>query len=304
VIPGAKTRVTAGPPAWLAVPVLELSCGLPASALDAIAELERATLAVDGGRLKLEWGVLRGRGNDQVEDLLWWEDGQLLGFLGLYSFGPHVELTGMVHPRARRRGIATALLDAALPLVKERGYAQALLVTPRTPTAGHDLALSRGATPDHSEYALQLTSEPADGPSNPSITVRPMTEEDLEAVKELLVAAFPWYQPDPIDPAAAERRRRDRAETMVIELDGVTVGSLRVSWEDDTAGVFGFAVRPDHQGQGIGRDVLRRICRQARADGAARVHLEVAVDNDRALGLYTSLGFAPIATEDYYSLPI
>jgi ribosomal protein S18 acetylase RimI-like enzyme len=34
------------------------------------------------------------------------------------------------------------------------------------------------------------------------------------------------------------------------------------------------------------------------------VHLEVAVDNDHALGLYTSLGFAPISTEDYYTLPL
>jgi len=33
------------------------------------------------------------------------------------------------------------------------------------------------------------------------------------------------------------------------------------------------------------------------------VHLEVATDNDRALNLYTSLGFQPVITEDYYALP-
>jgi ribosomal protein S18 acetylase RimI-like enzyme len=49
--------------------------------------------------------------------------------------------------------------------------------------------------------------------------------------------------------------------------------------------------------------VLGRVCRQALADGADRVHLEVAVDNDRALGLYTALGFRLAATEDYYSVP-
>jgi hypothetical protein len=32
--------------------------------------------------------------------------------------------------------------------------------------------------------------------------------------------------------------------------------------------------------------------------------LDVAVDNDRALGLYTSLGFTPIASEDYYAVPV
>jgi ribosomal protein S18 acetylase RimI-like enzyme len=31
--------------------------------------------------------------------------------------------------------------------------------------------------------------------------------------------------------------------------------------------------------------------------------LEVDVDNDRALTLYTSVGFTPITTEDYFALP-
>jgi ribosomal protein S18 acetylase RimI-like enzyme len=82
------------------------------------------------------------------------------------------------------------------------------------------------------------------------------------------------------------------------------VGTLRVSRDQDTAGVYGFVVHPDHQGHGIGRDVLRRVCRQALADGATRVRLEVEVTNDRALGLYTSLGFALVTTEDYYALPL
>jgi ribosomal protein S18 acetylase RimI-like enzyme len=33
-----------------------------------------------------------------------------------------------------------------------------------------------------------------------------------------------------------------------------------------------------------------------------RVGLEVAVENERALGLYTSIGFRPVTTEDYYAL--
>jgi ribosomal protein S18 acetylase RimI-like enzyme len=207
----------------------------------------------------------------------------------------------MVDPDARRRGIATALLEAALPLCLERGYTQILLVTPRTPTAARDLALRRGAVLDHSEYALQLYSEPAPAPVNPAVTLRRRTADDAETVKHLLTTGFGWEPPEVTDHALAER---DRAETLVVDLDGVPIGTLRLTREDDTAGVFGFVVHPDHRGQGIGRDVLRRVCVQALADGAARVHLEVATDNERALGLYTSLGFVPVATEDYYALPV
>ena len=72
----------------------------------------------------------------------------------------------------------------------------------------------------------------------------------------------------------------------------------------DRGGVYGFVVDPALQGRGIGRDMLRRVCRDLRGDGALQVGLEVAVENDRALGLYTSPGFARVSTEDYYSLAL
>jgi ribosomal protein S18 acetylase RimI-like enzyme len=279
--------------------VLELAHGLKPAALDAIADLERRVIEADGGRLKLEWGVLRSRSGRQVEDLLWWDGGRLLGFLGIYAFGaPTVELTGMVAPDARRKGIASALLEAALPICSERGYTKTLLVTPRTPTAARDLALRRGAVLDHSEYALQLTGEPTDAPTDPRVGLRPMTSVDQAAVSSLMMAGFGWQQPDTDDEDTGEE-----IKTLIVELDGAVVGCALLTRDDDTAGVYGFVIHPDHQGRGIGRDVLRRICLRARSEGAARVHLEVAVDNDRALGLYTSLGFSPVATEDYYALP-
>ena len=99
--------------------MLQRAAGLGAPQLAAVADLERRVVAADGGRLKLEWGTLRARSGDRVEDLLWWDGDRLAGFLGLYSFGaPAVELAGMVDPERRRQGIATALVDAALPCAR------------------------------------------------------------------------------------------------------------------------------------------------------------------------------------------
>ena len=105
---------------------------------------------VDRGRLKLEWDNLR-RSGDRVEDLLWWEGERLLGFLGIYGFGDSPELAGMVAPDARRRGIGSALLDAAVLLCRERSGRQPLLVVPRQSIGGQRLALRRAGTLDHSE---------------------------------------------------------------------------------------------------------------------------------------------------------
>ena len=74
--------------------------------------------------------------------------------------------------------------------------------------------------------------------------------------------------------------------------------------DDEPASIFGFVIEPSLQGRGISRTALRQACDQARADGARRISLDVDVANDRALGLYTSIGFTPVTTEDYFALPL
>ncbi|MEU8234887.1 GNAT family N-acetyltransferase [Actinoplanes sp. NPDC048967] len=274
--------------------MIDLSRGLAPAALSAIEDLERRVVSADGGRLKLEWDALRHRTGQDVEDVLWWDGERLLGFLGLYAHSaPTIELAGMVDPAARRRGIGTALLDAALELCRRRRAESVLLVVPRHSAAGLSLVRRRGGRLDHSEHALQLLAEPAEVPADPRVTVRPATPADTDAVRELLRLGFGWEPPESAghDPRA-----------LVVERDDRVVGTARVSREGDRAGIYGFVIHPDLQGRGIGRDVLHRMCRTAQGDGAAVVHLEVATDNDRALNLYTSLGFRPVITEDYYAL--
>jgi ribosomal protein S18 acetylase RimI-like enzyme len=280
--------------------VIEHARGLSPGDLQAIADLEARTVAVDGGRLKLEWGSLRSRSGESVEDLLWWDGDRLLGFLGLYSFGaPAVELGGMVDPAARRRGIGTALLNAARPLCRERGYHPVLLVTPHdTPGAGA-FAQHHGGTLDHSEHAMVLSGEPADGPPGPDVRLRPVTDDDLGRMRELLADGF-GYAPE----ETGLRLNTESARTLMVEVDEVTVGTIRLTDEGGRAGIYGFVVDRDRRGEGIGRAALRQACLMLRMRGVSTVGLEVAVENEHALGLYTSVGFTRVTTEDYYALPL
>jgi ribosomal protein S18 acetylase RimI-like enzyme len=250
--------------------VLEQSAGLTSGALRAIAELERQVVEADGGRLKLEWDNLRGRSGDRVEDLLWWEGGRLIG---------------------------SALLDAAVPLCRERSDRQPLLVVPRQSIGGKRLALRRGGTLDHSEHHLVLSGEPTSGLHELEISLRPATTADVPVVVSLLEQGFGWSGPDDLG---------DRLErTALIELRGAVVGTLFLQRDGEAeASIFGFVVEPSLQGRGIGRAALRQACDQLRADGARRISLDVDVANDRALGLYTSIGFTPVTTEDYFALPL
>jgi ribosomal protein S18 acetylase RimI-like enzyme len=281
--------------------VLELAAGLPPRSLQAIAELEQQVVETDGGRLKLEWATLRGRSAQRVEDLLFWQEDRLVGFLGLYVHGSGAppELAGMVAPDARGRGIGATLLDAALRLCRQRGDRQPLLIVPRASAAGKRLAQSRGAVLDHSEHALVLSGEPARGHSEQPVSLRPAIAADLPLVGQLLEQGF-GHPPGEL----ANRSGAPREGTTIVELEGVAVGTLRIRRQGSAADIHGFVIETSRRGRGIGRAALRCACDQLRADGARSIGLEVDVENDRALGLYTSVGFTPVITEDYYALPL
>jgi ribosomal protein S18 acetylase RimI-like enzyme len=273
--------------------------GLTATDLHDIADLERRVTDHDGGRLKLEYGSLRSRPGDQVDALTWRTDGRVTGFVGLYGFGHgQLELAGMVDPAVRRTGIGTALLNAAKPVGRDRGHDHALLVTPRSTDTGAAFAHASGGELEHSEHFMVLGATPDAGPADPRVTVRAATEADTETLGRILAAAFGD------EPTGFKVQDNDDERTLAIALDDMVVGTVRLTREGPVGSVYGFGVDPAHQGRGIGRDVLRRVCRQLRDEGAQRVTLEVASDNDSALGLYLSVGFSSEATEDYFAVSL
>lgn len=148
----------------------------------------------------------------------------------------------------------------------------------------------------HSEHALVLLDAPTDGVADPRIHVRTATSADEPDLSRLLSAAFGAATSDLLG-----RLTHGLERTLVVELEDRVVGTVRVTRDHDTAGVYGFAMDRAWQGRGIGRDVL---CRDLRGDGGRRINLEAAVENDNALRLYTSLGFTQLTTQDYCALPL
>jgi ribosomal protein S18 acetylase RimI-like enzyme len=278
--------------------VLEHAHGLTDDALAAIEGLEARCRDADGGRLKLEWGALRRRDPALVNDLLSWDGDTLVGFAGRYAFGGQVpEATGMVDPASRGRGVGTELLGEMLALCRSHGDKALLLVTARSCPAGKALAERAGGRFEHAEHAMVLRQLADGGAADPTITLRPADEADVQAITVLLEAGFGGVRGLVL--------ARDPDEAMLVaERDGAVIATMRVIADPGTKGIYGFVVDPALRGRGIGRDLLRRVCAQALADGCETVHLEVSVENDHALGLYTSVGFEREATEDYYAFDL
>lgn len=271
--------------------MLTLARALTPETRAAVAELERRTLAADGGRLKLEWGsldALTDRTAGPPRLALWTEAGRVVGFVGRYAFGggDTAELAGMVGPAHRRRGVGSALLRAALEQAHE--HARVLLVVPRNGAGGDAFARARGGRLNHSEHALVLRGAPQAGRPIGAVSLRRAEQGDRDAIGELIESGF-GVRPGDVD----ER-------TFVVLHGNELVGTLALSLRDGRGGVYGFVVDEQWRGRGIGRDVLARACTLLRDAGAREVGLEVLTDNEHALGLYTSVGFEPFLTEDYY----
>ncbi|HET9073528.1 MAG TPA: GNAT family N-acetyltransferase [Solirubrobacteraceae bacterium] len=274
---------------------------LQPSDLDALAELEAAVLAHDGTPLKLEWAYIREqrtvaslviRDRDSAA-------GRLIAYLGVYPFGgpPEAELVGMVHPGHRRHGLAGALLEEAKHICAARGLSHRLLVVPRAGVAAASFIASRRVTREHSEYSMRLTGTPVRVPEDPDTLVRDATPEDRADRIRILTAGF---GPPPED--MLDALHPDGLRTVMIEHAGAVVGTASLRLVGDLGGIYGFAIDPEHRGRGIGVDALGRFCSLLGEAGASAVRLEVAVENERALHIYTATGFAPLSTEDYYRL--
>ena len=55
---------------------------------------------------------------------------------------------------------------------------------------------------------------------------------------------------------------------------------------------------PRIQGMGLGREMITRLLEELRSRGASGVHLEVDINNQRAIGFYEHLGFGTLTIEE------
>ncbi|NMM99829.1 ribosomal- protein-alanine acetyl transferase [Bifidobacterium sp. DSM 109958] len=75
-------------------------------------------------------------------------------------------------------------------------------------------------------------------------------------------------------------------------------------WYDgDDAEIMDVGVGKAHQRQGIALGLMRAMIDRARLEGARRMLLEVAVDNEPAIALYERLGFERIGLRRRYYQP-
>lgn len=261
-----------------------------------IKELQRVCEEGESLQLKLNWDMLQTREENEKNDFFHYENGKLVGFLGLYGFGNKVEVCGMVASNYRRKGIFTQLYHQAEKELEKRGIKQILFNTPSSSNSGKGFLQSIPCSYSFSEH--QMKWEETELTNKEDIILRHATPDDLESEIQLDVQCFHFEEDD-----ARGYNIRLKSENVdqfyIIESEGHRVGKIRVSYLDGEAWIYGFAVFPEYQGKGIGRKALSAIIIKEHKAGFP-IFLEVEVKNTNALKLYESCGFKSYHSQDYY----
>jgi ribosomal-protein-alanine N-acetyltransferase len=128
-----------------------------------------------------------------------------------------------------------------------------------------------------------------------------MRRRDLRKVMaiERLVFPEPWSHAI----FASELALRTGRDYRIAREGRELVGYIGMMFVEKEAHVTTVAVAPEHQGRGIGTQIMLGAMRIARDDGCCQVSLEVAVGNTRAQALYRRFGFVPVGVrKNYYQL--
>ncbi len=95
----------------------------------------------------------------------------------------------------------------------------------------------------------------------------------------------------------AKKLRRDPDLFLVARNQGRIIGSVIGGWDGRRGWVYRMAVSPACQREGVGTELMRELEARLRGKGAIAINLVYSRENERAFGLYTSLGYDTRDTE-------
>jgi ribosomal protein S18 acetylase RimI-like enzyme len=271
--------------------------------LDALRELEESCNRFEGLKLRLNWGVITARLREETSDFLCHDgNGALVGYMGAYGYGRHeIELTGMVHPEHRRRGIFSRLLKTAMREYKEKGAADFMIFNDRASDSGAAFVKSLGASADHSEYRMELREIRPAGGDKTRIAAEEAGPGDIPALAHIDAICFGMPEEETIKLYGSSGLGKNE-RTYKAVLDGRVIGMFRLHDDGRDTLIFGLGILPEYRGKGLGRELLDIAVRKSLERRPEKVALEVACENEIALSLYRSCGFGIVATYDYFKL--
>jgi ribosomal protein S18 acetylase RimI-like enzyme len=234
--------------------------------------------------------------------LLYYDQQQLIGFLNVYFFYEDaVEISLLVHPSYRKKGIAKQLLNAIIPLIEFQNYSKLIFSTPAG--VNNKWLLACGYSYLHREYYMERDDLTPILDHNSQLTFRAATPEDIPELCLLDKQCFPKKHGDL--PMRFEHLLDDRTYEVYLAFhEKILIGKAHIRWQEHGATLSDIAISPQQQGKGYGSSLIAHCINHALSEGKPLLNLDVETHNKRALNLYTRLGFAVQNACDFWSIDL
>jgi ribosomal protein S18 acetylase RimI-like enzyme len=274
---------------------------LNTSQLKALRALARRGKEFDGG-VPIFYYHLLAQKRISDNNILFWENNQLLGFLSVYFFYTEgCEVSLLVDPNHRQRGIAKQLFKQILPLLRAKEIRNLIFSAPRFKE--NRWAIETGFSYVNREYHMERSGyDPILIPVH-HLEIRKAAVQDISTLCALDEACFSDRQED-----MAMRFHlllNDSDYTLMLAFhQGNPVGKAHIHWQDATTVFSDIAILPQYQGQGWGSEMLAYCINYALTQGKNRLSLDVETSNRSALNLYMRHGFKTANVSDYWQIPL
>ncbi len=227
---------------------------------------------------------------------------QLIGFLNIYFFYENaVEVALLVAPQARRKGVAKQMLQDMLSFIQEYNYSKLIFSSPAH--LNESWLPRHGLTYRHSEYYMERNNlNPLLEQYRP-LVFRIATNEDIPQLCLLDEACF--HKEHAELEARFHHILNDRNYQIVLAFhNNQLIGKSHIRWQKQGVTLSDIAIAPKLQGQGLGTALIAHCINYALGEGKPHLNLDVETHNQKALNLYTRLGFVTKNSCDYWEIDV
>jgi len=269
--------------------------------LRAIKSLVDRCLQHDQFRIKLYWNILQNRLTQELNDLFYYIDGNLAGYLALFTFeADEAEISVMVHPKYRRMGLYNKLIAEALLELQQRRISKCLCICPQGSFI-NEVYLR----PFRSEYVFsQIEMSTTQIPTFqglPEVSLRLAGPADLPLIAKIGMIGFNAPFTETLQRFTENMQEKTRKMWLLSTPGLENIGKIHVRYDDNsTAFIHDLCILPEYRGKRYALAMMLQTMQMLRQQGQKMFTLDVECDNAGALKLYELCSFKRISAYDFW----
>lgn len=255
----------------------------------------------DDGTPNMHWHIL-SQARDFNANVLFYDKKELLGFMAAFFFYDDAcEVCVLVHPKARRQGIATKLFETVLPTIFSQ---QCQRVIFSMPSGLNDSWVPNSGFHYHqSDFQMERTSLSPILSFSRQLNIRKAQSNEWPILLLLDEACFKNRRDDA--PAHfSSLLQKSQYTIFIAEYNGQAIGKAHLRFQNQTVFFSDIAIFPAFQKRGFGNELLVHCINYGLLQNISHMRLDVATTNQHALLLYQRNGFKTIYQTDYWQTPL